>query len=391
MNAVQIVTIKEKFPLYKKEELANKVELVTLNENGFELVAQKDLYKEGDQAVYIQPDYCLSEISLFASFLAPEGDESKSLLGKVGGKPRRIRAKSFNLSKVPNGGKVYSNGILLPFEEVVRYILEEVKDYKKYESVSAAICEGNVLGIYKYEEPEISRAEGGKFASGTQPFPEGWYKTDEENINNKWGELNFPITLVGTQKIDGSSVSISSKYICSRKQSISPKVRRVVGRRKRTFLEWLFGKKPDLNIYKEVENENSFIEVGKKYQDLLIENDIHDIVLRGEANGKVFKGSGNSLNATAKEEPNIKFFGVDKIENGVTKRLDYNGFKEIVFLFQLPTCPELFNEEFKSKEELVKRCEEIFDKNKNMEGVVIRNLEGTFSAKFMNNYYDSKK
>ena len=42
MNAVQIVTIKEKFPLYKKEELANKVELVTLNENGFELVAQKD-------------------------------------------------------------------------------------------------------------------------------------------------------------------------------------------------------------------------------------------------------------------------------------------------------------------------------------------------------------
>ena len=113
--------------------------------------------------------------------------------------------------------------------------------------------------------------------------------------------------------------------------------------------------------------------------------------MRGEANGKVFKGSGNSLNATAKEEPNIKFFGVDKIENGITKRLDYNGFKEIVFLFQLPTCPELFNEEFKSKEELAKRCEEIFDKNKNMEGVVIRNLEGTFSAKFMNNYYDSKK
>ena len=391
MNAVQIVTIKEKFPLYKKEELANKVELVTLNENGFELVAQKDLYKEGDQAVYIQPDYCLSEISLFASFLATEGDESKSLLDKVGGKPRRIRAKSFNLSKVPNGGKVYSNGILLPFEEVVRYILENVKDYKSYASVSEAICEKNVLGIYKYEEPEISRAEGGKFVSGTQPFPEGWYKTDEENINNKWGELNFPITLVGTQKIDGSSVSISSKYICSRKQSISSKVNKVVSRRKRTFLEWLFRKKPDLNIYKELDNENSFIQVGKKYQDLLVENDIHDIVLRGEANGKVFKGSGNPLNATAKEEPNIKFFGVDKIENGVTKRLDYNGFKEIVFLFQLPTCPELFNEEFKSKEELVKRCEEIFDKNKNMEGVVIRNLEGTFSAKFMNNYYDSKK
>lgn len=391
MNAVQIVTIKEKFPLYKKEELANKVELVTLNENGFELVAQKDLYKEGDQAVYIQPDYCLSEISLFASFLAPEGDESKSLLGKVGGKPRRIRAKSFNLSKVPNGGKVYSNGILLPFEEVVHYILENVENYKSYSSVTEAICEANVLGVYKYEEPETNEVGGGNFKGGTSAFPEGWYKTDEENINNKWGELTFPITLIGTQKIDGSSISISSKYICSRKQSVNPKVRRITGRRKRTFLEWLFRRNPDLNIYTEIDNENSFIQVGKKYQDLLIENDIHDIVLRGEANGKIFKGSGNSLNATAKEEPNIKFFGVDKIENGITKRLDYYGFKEIVFLFQLPTCPELFNEEFKSKEELVKRCEEIFDKNKNMEGIVIRNLEGTFSVKFMNNYYDSKK
>jgi hypothetical protein len=391
MNAVQIVTIKEKFPLYKKEELANKVELVTLNENGFELVAQKDLYKEGDQAVYIQPDYCLSEISLFASFLAPEGDESKSLLGKVGGKPRRIRAKSFNLSKVPNGGKVYSNGILLPFEEVVHYILENVENYKSYSSITEAICEANVLGVYKYEEPETNEVGGGNFKGGTSAFPEGWYKTDEENINNKWGELTFPITLIGTQKIDGSSISISSKYICSRKQSVNPKVRRITGRRKRTFLEWLFRRNPDLNIYTEIDNENSFIQVGKKYQDLLIENDIHDIVLRGEANGKIFKGSGNSLNATAKEEPNIKFFGVDKIENGVTKRLDYNGFKEILSLFQLPTCPELFNEEFKSKEELAKRCEEIFDKNKNMEGVVIRNLEGTFSAKFMNNYYDSKK
>ena len=98
-------------------------------------------------------DYCLSEISLFASFLAPEGDESKSLLGKVGGKPRRIRAKSFNLSKVPNGGKVYSNGILLPFEEVVHHILENVENYKSYSSVTEAICEANVLGIYKYEEP----------------------------------------------------------------------------------------------------------------------------------------------------------------------------------------------------------------------------------------------
>ncbi len=59
---------------------------------------------------------------------------------------------------------------------------------------------------------------------------------------------------------------------------------------------------------KEVENENEFVKVGKQYQDALIEVGVTDIVLRGEANGKTFKGSGNVLNATAKEEPNIKFF-----------------------------------------------------------------------------------
>ena len=114
MKPVQIVTIKAKIPLYKKEDLASKVELIALEETGFEIVAQKDLYNIGDRAVYIQPDYCLSEIPIFSSFIAPDGNEDRSLLGKVGGKPRRIRAKSFNLSKVPNGEKLYSNGILLP-------------------------------------------------------------------------------------------------------------------------------------------------------------------------------------------------------------------------------------------------------------------------------------
>ena len=36
---VQEVTIKAKFPLYKKEELAERVELITLEKTGFELVA----------------------------------------------------------------------------------------------------------------------------------------------------------------------------------------------------------------------------------------------------------------------------------------------------------------------------------------------------------------
>ena len=98
-NAVQLITIKEKVPLFKGDEKAERIELIQLEENGFELVSQKDLYQIGDKAIYIQPDYCVSDIPLFEDFIKPNGDESKSYLGKVGGLPRRIRAKKFNFQK----------------------------------------------------------------------------------------------------------------------------------------------------------------------------------------------------------------------------------------------------------------------------------------------------
>ena len=122
MNPVSIVIIKNKIPLYKGDEQANSIEVIELEEVGFELVANKTLYQIGDRAVYIQPDYCVSDIPLFESFIRPNGDESKSMLGKVEGLPRRIRAKKFNLSKIPNGDPVYSNGILLPYNEVKMYL-----------------------------------------------------------------------------------------------------------------------------------------------------------------------------------------------------------------------------------------------------------------------------
>ena len=122
MNPVSIVTIKNKIPLYKGDEQANSIEVIELEEVGFELVANKTLYQIGDKAIYIQPDYCVSDIPLFESFLRPNGDESKSMLGKVEGLPRRIRAKKFTLSKEPNGDPVYSNGILLPLNEVLNYL-----------------------------------------------------------------------------------------------------------------------------------------------------------------------------------------------------------------------------------------------------------------------------
>ena len=144
MEPENIVTIKEILPLYKGKEQANNVELIHLEEVGFEIVSQKGLYKVGDKAVYILPDYCVSDIDLFQEFIAPKGDESKSYLGKIEGKPRRIRAKKFSLHK-GDGLPVYSNGILLTFYEVCEYLQDD--DLQNLNLTKE-------LNITKYEIPE---------------------------------------------------------------------------------------------------------------------------------------------------------------------------------------------------------------------------------------------
>lgn len=99
MKAIQVVHIKSLIPLYKGKYIAEKVELATFVENGFEVVVRKNIYNTGDVAVYIQPDFCLPDGDIFNEFIRPDGDEKKSYLGKVEGVPRRIRAKKFTLSK----------------------------------------------------------------------------------------------------------------------------------------------------------------------------------------------------------------------------------------------------------------------------------------------------
>ena len=396
MNPVSIVTIKNKIPLYKGDEQANSIEVIELEEVGFELVANKTLYQIGDKAVYIQPDYCVSDIPLFESFIRPNGDESKSMLGKVGGLPRRIRAKKFTLSKEPNGDPVYSNGILLPYNEVVDYvgamILENVDLTKK-------------LGITKYEEPEPVSKGGLKSGQTEGKFPEGIYKTDEENINNLWNhiekKIGYPIKLVGTEKVDGSSITIGitpkipEGFICSRNLRKKLTINKIVGRREPNLWEIIkswFGIKPDLNIYQEIENDDDFVRYGKPYLDTIKTfRGKQNLILRGELNGGKLKGSGNKNNPASKEPANIKFFGMDKVDiNNNAYKLTNEQFKYNSLSLSLPTVKEVFNKEFNSKEELLAECNNYFKTNM-IEGIVVRTLDSKFSAKVMNLEYDSKK
>jgi hypothetical protein len=412
---VQIVTIKNRIPLYKGEEQANAIEIVELEEVGYELVAGKGLYQVGDKAVLIQPDYCVSDISLFESFIRPINpktglpDESLSKLGSVGGQKRRIRAKKFNFSKELNGDAVYSNGILLPYEEVRNYFRKSglLLHHEPLEFRDINLTED--LGITKYEEPESVSKGGLKSGKTEGKFPEGLYKTDEDNILKIIKEIKFPITLVGTEKIDGSSItigvtpSIPEGFICSRNLRKRLTVKKVVGKRKPKWWERICiffdkvrvknNKSPmiDLNIYEEVENDDDFVRYGKPYLDKIITNGKTNLVLRGELNGGKLKGSGNKNNPASKEQANIKFFGIDVLcSDGIARKMYYNAFKTSTELLMLPRVKEVFIKEFNSKEEILQECNQYFKENM-IEGIVIRTLDSKFSAKVMNLEYDSKK
>jgi len=396
MNPVTIVTIKNKIPLFKGDNKAEKIELIELEETGFDLVAGKGLYEIGDKAVFIQPDYCVSDIPLFESFIRPfnvdkgVNDESKSMLGKVEGQPRRIRAKKFAFHK-GDGVTVYSNGILLPLIEVQNY-LDSIKwpltdiDYTK------------ALGITKYEEPEI-KDKNGMNVNGGRVFPPGIYKTDEENINNMWNHIEkhivYPVDFVGTEKVDGSSITIGVKngegFICSRNMLKPLTVQKHAGMRNKTFLEKImFWTKPNLNLYKEVQNDDDFIKYGKPYLDILLEKEQDNIIFRGELNGGSLKGSGNKNNPASKEQPNIKFFGLDHYINGQAVKMPNSLFEYKCDKLNFPRVKTIFNKTFISKEDLVNICNNYFKTNM-IEGIVIRTLDSKFSAKFMSLEYDSKK
>lgn len=408
VQPVQILTVKEIHPLYKDDEPANAIELINLEEVGFDLVAQKGLYNVGDKVVYIQPDFCLSEIELFESFIRPinrktgKPDENSSMLGKVGGKPRRIRAKKFNLSKDPGGEPVYSNGIMLPLEIVQAYGQSKEVDFDIYETDLTEF-----LSITKYEEPE-NVFRGVNTTGKKKQWPEYIYKTDETNVMNVINKLEFPIELIGTEKVDGSSITLGciklEEFIGSRNIVKSVTTRKHVGRRQKTFFEKLcFWTKPDLNLYEESFNsEDDFVRYGFPYAEKFISNKtseiVNDVLLRGELNGSHLKGSGNKLNPARLEKPNIKFFGLDYInKEGFAVKQSYEEFQEFLQAMNsiqddvvFEQVKEVFNQEFTSKEHLLETCKTYF-KDHMIEGIVIQTPDAKFSAKVMNDEYDSKK
>lgn len=394
---IHIVTIKEKIQLYKGEEPANAIELILLEEFGFELISAKDRFQIGDKALLVEPDYNLPDTDFWKDWTAPNGDPKKSKLGSN----NRIRAVKFNLHR-GDGMPVYSNGILLSEEDIKQApIATNLKFSLKSECTEAFLKNLAMvdLGIYKYEAPERNQGGTGK-AGASREFPVGLYKTDEVNFNKvNW---TFPMHLVGMEKLDGSSITIGCKngkgFICSRNLEKPITYRKKTGFKHGLFYKFLSYFGYDRSIYTEVESESEFVKVGKPYMDKLVEvctnpyrsEGYRNLVLRGELVGQgASNGSGNKNNPHSKVEPQIFFFGVDNYD-GVAKRLDFYDYMGVIgdLGFKHPNI--VFDKLFESREELLKACEEHFSKNL-IEGIVVRSLDGQISAKVMNLEYDSRK
>lgn len=393
MSACRIVTISKKIPLFKGEDAANSVTLVELAEVGNRIVTGINTFKEGDQGLFIEPDYCLPDNNLFSEFHSPGGDPKKSKLGKNG----RIKAVKFNLH-TGDGKPVYSYGILLPLNgDIINNLL-----YMNIDITSKDL--DKQLGITKYLPNNFSNN-----LEGTRNFPEGMYKTDETNINNLWNDIEYPITLIGTQKVDGSSITIYSKLnadgtrtngICSRNLELSPTKMVVIGDRKMTLWETIktwFGKRVDTKVWEEQPNDNLFIKIGTPYLNKLIETcEItgESIALRGELVGKESKGSGNKNNPNSTEDTHIKFYGADIFEGDITVQMDEEDFNDVISDLRFERCHKYFQRKFRYKSEIIRLCENIFkeesSKGRIIEGIVLRSPDNSFSAKYMNLEYDSK-
>ena len=404
MSACKLVTVKKKIPLFKGEDKANAIELIELEEVGNMVVSQKDLYTIGDKAVFIEPDFCLPDVPIFESFIRPNGDNSKSKLGKNG----RIKAIKFNLH-IGDGMPVYSYGILMPYDVIQNITITPLSVMVEKDKLD------EFLGITKYEEPD-EKSPSSKLGGSSRNMPEGMYKTDETNINNLWGNIKYPITLIGSLKVDGSSITLYSRLlsngkrvsgICSRNYDKPLTYRKKIGKIEYPLSTRIFLKikkfcvgltEEDIYQFEEVASDSEFITIGKPYLDRLVkgleDTDI-SLALRGELNGKGLKGSGNKNNPSTKEEPNIKFYAVDDYSCSITNRLGEESFNDIITDLGFTRCKKYFTRKMRCKADIVNLCESIIAKEKAngniIEGIVLKTPDGGFSCKYINLEYDSKK
>ena len=174
-------------------ENADAIECISVD--GWQVVAKKGEFKEGDKCVYFEIDSFLPTDDVRFSFLAKNGTKTDS------DGVERVRLRTIRLR-----GQI-SQGLALPlhlFPEIVGLLHTNQEDFSE------------TVNVIKYEQPEKAL---GRAAAGTFPW---WIrKTDEERIQNCYGRfagVHKDTMFVPTLKLDGTSTTIA--YVRDNKQEL---------------------------------------------------------------------------------------------------------------------------------------------------------------------------
>lgn len=430
MKVVDVVKIEKLIPIFKNGESANAIEVARIqdlegNSCEFNIVVQKGLYKVGDEAIYIMPDYCLPDNDMFIEYIRPGGDPNRCRLGKK----NRIRAIKFNFQFENETDNIYSNGILLNFNYLPKDILSQVSEENSLQ---------DILKIIKYVADENPDTIKSGLMQGD--FPSFLYGTDETRIEMIKNQVNKCFDekeiLSLSIKVDGSSTSIYNRKnpsdglrtvgVCSRsmekklEQTYTSGYKDVDGvllhqyyNRDLNVKGWFndatqkFYTDEEVKIFEPVivEVRDAFVDTVKKYKYLdklseYCEKYDVELALRGELHGKgASKGSGNNLNQDAKKEASIIWFGVDDLKSGHSTRIHYgqeHNLKKVCEELEIDYTKSVF-EGVMSYDDIIRKGNEIFEKIKKetgqiIEGVVIRTMfSNKLSCKYLNLEYDSKK
>jgi RNA ligase (TIGR02306 family) len=161
-HSVKVIKIKD----IKKHPQADKLEVINIPEFGYTVVSQMGNYKEGDLAVYFQPDLVL-----------PLGDHNPEF------DFLKNNTKTHHRLTVKKLRNIYSQGLLVPARDGMNEG-DEVSE---------------VYGVYRYEPPEQSH-ENGKVLTG--PF---WVPKYDVESYRKFQDLIPLDNVICREKLHGTN------------------------------------------------------------------------------------------------------------------------------------------------------------------------------------------
>lgn len=183
----------------KPIEGADRIELALID--GWQVVVQKDQFKEGDKVIYFEIDSWVPH--KIAPFLT-RGTKPKEYNGVEGNRLKTVKLKG-----------TLSQGLVLPVKETLEIDHEVPECFVPEDGADVT----DLLNIQKYEKPIPAQLAG--MMRGN--FPSFVPKTHQERIQNYWKTLDtvdLQQEWMITEKLDGTSMTVYLRDgvfgVCSR-------------------------------------------------------------------------------------------------------------------------------------------------------------------------------